>query len=185
MKKIALLGDSIRQIGYGKRVPEILGENYTVWQPEDNCRFAQYTFCMIQASWGKELEGSDVIHWNNGLWDVLRLNGDEPLTPIDMYVYFLKRVYNMLTKLFPNAKIVFALTTPVQEDMANPTFMRYNSDIEEYNKAAKEFMDSVGVCVNDFYSVIKPYGKDVHSDWVHFNERGCEILADAVIEKVL
>ena len=126
----------------------------------------------------------DVIHWNNGLWDVLRLNGDEPLTPVDMYVYLLKRVYNMLTKLFPNAKIIFALTTPVEEDMANPSFMRYNSDIEEYNKAATEFMTSVGACVNDLYSVIKPHGKAVHSDWVHFNERGCDILADAVIEKI-
>ena len=193
MKIILLLGDSIRygapgSPGYGKIVKEKLEGKANVFAPDDNCRFVQYTLRYLY-NWARDLEDVkekiDVIHWNNGLWDVLRLNGDEPLTPVDMYVYFLKRVYNMLTKLFPNAKIVFALTTPVQEDMANPTFMRYNSDIEEYNKAAKEFMDSVGVCVNDFYSVIKPYGKDVHSDWVHFNERGCEILADAVIEKVM
>ena len=193
MKNILLLGDSIRygapgSPGYGKIVMEKLEGKANVFAPDDNCRFVQYTLRYLY-NWVRDLEDVkekiDVIHWNNGLWDVLRLNGDEPLTPVDMYVYFLKRVYNMLTKLFPNAKIVFALTTPVQEDMANPTFMRYNSDIEEYNKAAKEFMDSVGVCVNDFYSVIKPYGKDVHSDWVHFNERGCEILADAVIEKVM
>ena len=193
MKNILLLGDSIRygapgSPGYGKIVKEKLEGKANVFAPDDNCRFVQYTLRYLY-NWARDLEDVkekiDVIHWNNGLWDVLRLNGDEPLTPVDMYVHFLKRVYNMLTKLFPNAKIVFALTTPVQEDMANPTFMRYNSDIEEYNKAAKEFMDSVGVCVNDFYSVIKPYGKDVHSDWVHFNERGCEILADAVIEKVM
>ena len=40
MKKIALLGDSIRQIGYGSKVVELLGEDYDVWQPDDNCRFA-------------------------------------------------------------------------------------------------------------------------------------------------
>ena len=31
MKKIILLGDSIR-LSYGNRVRELLGEDYTVWQ---------------------------------------------------------------------------------------------------------------------------------------------------------
>ena len=34
MKKVVLLGDSIRLIGYGKRVEELLGDQCTVWQPE-------------------------------------------------------------------------------------------------------------------------------------------------------
>lgn len=42
-KKVALLGDSIRLIGYGQIVPQMLGENYEVFQTEDNCRFAKYT----------------------------------------------------------------------------------------------------------------------------------------------
>ena len=47
MTKVILLGDSIRRIGYGTKVPELLGENYTVWQPEENCRFAYYTLRML------------------------------------------------------------------------------------------------------------------------------------------
>ena len=43
MKKVVLLGDSIRLWGYGTKVPEMLGEDYEVWQPEDNCRFVKYT----------------------------------------------------------------------------------------------------------------------------------------------
>ena len=43
MKKVTLLGDSIRMIGYGLKVPELLGEEYDVFQPDDNCRFAKYT----------------------------------------------------------------------------------------------------------------------------------------------
>ena len=43
MKKVVLLGDSIRLIGYGTKVPEMLGDDYQVWQSEDNCRFAKYT----------------------------------------------------------------------------------------------------------------------------------------------
>jgi len=44
-KKIVLLGDSIRLIGYGLLVPGKLGEGYDVWQPTDNCRFAQSILC--------------------------------------------------------------------------------------------------------------------------------------------
>ena len=47
MIKVALLGDSIRQIGYGTKVPELLGCDYSVFQPEDNCRFAKYTLRML------------------------------------------------------------------------------------------------------------------------------------------
>ncbi len=43
MKKVVLLGDSIRLWGYGTKVPELLGKDYEVWQPEDNCRFVKYT----------------------------------------------------------------------------------------------------------------------------------------------
>lgn len=46
-KKVVLLGDSIRQIGYGKKVEELLKPDYEVWQPEDNCRFAKYTLRLI------------------------------------------------------------------------------------------------------------------------------------------
>ena len=38
MKKVVLLGDSIREIGYGTKVPELLKDEFTVWQPEENWR---------------------------------------------------------------------------------------------------------------------------------------------------
>lgn len=43
MKKVVLLGDSIRPVGYGPRVPELLGSDYEVYQPDENCRFVKYT----------------------------------------------------------------------------------------------------------------------------------------------
>lgn len=41
--KVTLIGDSIRMIGYGKLVPELLGDEYEVYQPNENGRFAKYT----------------------------------------------------------------------------------------------------------------------------------------------
>ena len=63
MKKVVLLGDSIRLIGYGKRVVELLGDQCTVWQPEDNCRFAKYTLRMLFDE-QQNIKNADVIHWN-------------------------------------------------------------------------------------------------------------------------
>ena len=41
--KVVLLGDSIRLLGYGGKVPELLGEGYSVWQPESNGKFVSNT----------------------------------------------------------------------------------------------------------------------------------------------
>ena len=156
--------------------------------PNENCRCAQYTLRALY-DWAKRLKKEniqiDVIHWNNGLWDVLRLNGDEPLTPCEIYVYYLKRIHAMLTKLFPDAKIIFALSTSILEEKATPDFFRYNADIERYNAAAKELMDELGVPVNDLYTVSNGIDPSMHCDWVHFGEEGSKILAKAVTEKIL
>ena len=71
MKKVTLLGDSIRMIGYGPKVPQMLGDEYEVFQPDDNCRFVKYTLRGL-FDWQDIIKGADVIHWNNGLWTARR-----------------------------------------------------------------------------------------------------------------
>lgn len=62
MKKLTLLGDSIRLLGYGTKVPELLKKEFTVYQPKDNCRFAKYTLSGVLLEWTKDIENSDIIH---------------------------------------------------------------------------------------------------------------------------
>ena len=199
MKNVFLIGDSIRfgaspnpsyqtsfSPGYGAYVEEMLKDKAKVYAPDENCRFLQYTLRYIY-DWTKDLdcESIDVVHWNNGLWDVLRINGDEPLTPIDMYEAMLLRVYNSLKKVFPRAKIIFALSTSVIEEWARPDFFRFNSDIEKYNQVAKQTLEPLGVIINDLYSVSARLDSSFHSDWVHFNNEGSKILASVTCEKIL
>ncbi len=199
MKNVLLIGDSIRfgatsnpeyktadSPGYGVYVAELLKGKANVYAPDDNCRFAQYTLRYLY-DWAKDIECEkiDVVHWNNGLWDALRINGDEPLTPVDVYELMLGRVCKMIKKIFPNAKIIFALSTAVVEEWARPDFMRFNSDIEKYNEAAKRVLEKMGVTINDLYTVSAAFDNSLHADFVHFNEEGSKILADAVIEKIL
>ena len=62
--------------------------------------------------------------------------------------------------------------------------MRYNAAIKEYNNAAKELMNNLGVKINDLYSIAKSFDESYYADWTHPNEKGAKILADAVIESM-
>ena len=58
MKKLVLLGDSIRE-NYGMRVKELMEGEYEVWQPDENCRFAAYTLRLI-FDYQEQIKGADV-----------------------------------------------------------------------------------------------------------------------------
>lgn len=193
MKSVYLIGDSIRfgatdasSPGYGAYVQSLLADQALVQGPRDNCRFAQYTLRYLH-QWAAEVDAAavDVVHWNNGLWDVLRVCGDEPLTPLDMYVALLRRVHARIRLLFPRARVIFATSTAVLEHLAKPNLMRYNAEIEAYNHAACALMQELGVEVNDLYALTRPWGEDMHADWVHYNEAGCWLLAEQVAQSVM
>ena len=95
MKKLVLLGDSIRLIGYGGRLAELLSDEYEVWQPDDNCRWADYTYRML-FDYRDNISDADVIHWNNGLWDTSDRFGEGYFVDIDTYVDTMKRIAKIL-----------------------------------------------------------------------------------------
>lgn len=193
MKNVFLIGDSIRfgatdgnSPGYGVYVKEKLKGIANVYAPDENCRFAQYTQRYLH-EWAKDIdaESIDVVHWNNGLWDVLRIDGEEPFTDIDIYVRVLRRVYQRIRTVFPRARVIFALNTAVIEELTKPNFKRYNHDIERYNQAAAALMEELHVEINDLYSLTKDWGEEMHTDHVHFTAQACEKLADRVVERVM
>ena len=176
MKKVVLLGDSIRLIGYGARTAELLGPDYTVWQPEDNCRFAAYTLRML-FEYKDQLEGADVIHWNNGLWDVCDLFGDGAFTPLEDYIRLLARIAAILKTYAPT--VIFATTTTPDPDMPGHDINR----LKIYNAAAAETLASMGILINDLFT---PVASDVEGmiceDHIHLSEHGIEVCAHQVAE---
>lgn len=145
--KVTLLGDSIRLIGYGKHVPGMLGDGFEVFQPEDNGRFTEYTLRMIFDEWSN-IENSEIIHWNNGLWDMNDLFGDGPFTKLDRYIENLERIADILQR--NGAKIIFATTTPVRPDTPHHTIER----VAEYNAAACDALTKRGVIIDDLFSLL-------------------------------
>lgn len=179
MKKVILLGDSIRMMGYGALVPAMLGENYDVWQPEDNGRFASYTLRML-FEYKAQMEGADIIHWNNGLWDVCDLFGDGPFTPIDTYAEQLKRIAGILKTYAP--VVIFATTTVPDPYMPGHTQER----IDAYNKAAVAALEPMGILINDLYPLVAGHTEEmICEDHIHLTPKGGEIVARRVADAIL
>lgn len=179
MKKITLLGDSIRRIGYGTKVPERLGDGYTVYQPEDNCMFVKYTLRRIYREWSEGIKGSDIIHWNNGLWDICDY-GDGPFSTVQEYVENMVRVARLLQE---RARVViFATTTPYYTRPAEETPQYTNERIDAYNAALVPRLQEMGILINDLNAFIKPHiGKYIREDdRVHLSEAGIDACADEV-----
>ena len=187
MKNVFLIGDSIRvgadgSPGYEVFVREALRGKATVFSSQENSRFAEYTLRGL-FEWAREVDGGaiDIVHWNNGLWDLLRLDGDEPLTPLPVYLAFLERIYRKLRLYFPQARIIFALTTPVLEERCDGCFRRYNSEICTYNAAAAALLTALGAEIDDLYRAAQALPEEAYAGAVHFTEEGCRVLAEAVV----
>ena len=178
--KITLLGDSIRLIGYGTKVPELLGENFDVYQPTDNCRYIKYTMRGIGREWKEEMQGSELVHWNNGIWDTdFELLGDgEELTPIDEYVSNVIRTAKILLSRY--GKLIFATTTPLHPlHGSNLDAEKRNKRIAEYNAAVVPKLRELGVVINDLYSLVYPKMDEyILPDRVHLNADGIDACAE-------
>ena len=208
MKNLLLLGDSIR-MGYDSFVKEKLEGRMNVYFSEDNGRFAQYTMRTL-VNWKSQLSLPEihVVHWNNGLWDLLHLNacpnGDDgeaegetmaaessrcgkfvvdkdPVTPPEIYRYMIGRVLTRIHQLFPGAEVIFATTTPVIEELA-PGSYRSNREVDLYNQIAREVLVPRGVRINDLCEFSRQKCSELHRDWVHYTDEGSSLLADEIVE---
>ena len=182
MKNILLIGDSIR-IGYDKAVKKSLEGKANVYFPAENCRFACFVLRYLHEYRNLVPEGKvDILHWNAGLWDCLRLFEEEPHTPLEVYAYYIDRICQRIQKLFPDAAVIFATSTSVQSERMDKDFKRYNEEVEKYNAAAVAVVEKYGFAVNDLYAVSARLPEEAHSDPVHYyTPEGTETFTNQVL----
>ncbi len=183
-KKILLLGDSI-SMGYRSYVKNSLRNvNCDVVFPQENCKMAAHLYRMMY-EWIQDLDLSEnnvaLVYWNAGLWDCVRIFGEECQTGLEIYKEYLLRIDKRIKKLFPNAKVCFALTTPVSEKKYSDEFYRLNSDIELYNDAAREVLQTAED-IDDLFGFVGDCqsADDIYSDATHFNDRFNNVIAKHV-----
>lgn len=184
---VFLIGDSIR-MGYGPEVKKILeARGEKVYQPADNCRYSMYTLRLI-AEWANlapDRSKVEVVHWNNGLWDLGELSPGECTSPLWIYTNTLTRVATHLRRAFPKAKIVFALTTPINEKVSSSWHTLGNSEVDKYNAAARTALAGQVDAFDDLNAFVRRTGLSAHyQDIVHYDAVGYRKLAEEVVRVI-
>ena len=190
MKKIILLGDSIR-MGYQEYVKEELDGEYDVIYSKDNGRFSVFTLWQLNQL-TKEHADASLIHWNNGYWDMnIEAPMTEPFTPLDDYVKNLARIIKYIRQT-TNAKIIFANTAPMFESASakdntgtGGSINISNEQVVRYNRAAEELMAKENVPVNDLYSLCMAHPRRYKcDDMLHLSEEGSRACAKQIAAMV-
>lgn len=183
MKTLLLLGDSIR-LSYQPLVAAKLSGRVNVVGPADNGRFALYTLMRL-GTWLQECGTPDVIHWNNGLWDLGQCPDRRPeQIPLEDYVGNLAVILQQLRAT--GAKVIWRTTTPVRADRGwRDRWLFQPDDVARYNAAATRLMQCEGVPCHDLGAIIQ---KDLTSflgeDGVHLSPAGQVACAASVVEIV-
>ena len=189
MKDILLLGDSIRQ-NYQDYVQKQLRSIANVYYTDDNGKFGYYTLRYLH-EWIRALSKFneiefDIVHFNCGLWDILRLSSENrTFTAKEEYREILKRIVERIRFLCPKAKIVFALTTEVIEpgfESGIGVGERKNADIRIFNSVALEVCKELKIVVDDLWNISRALPQEAHSDMVHYDtDIGIKALGNQVV----
>ena len=182
MIQVKLIGDSIRQ-NYQARVVALLDGRALVSGPGENCRFSAYTLFHL-SGWVPEND-YDVIQWNNGQWDTCFMPDGKVHTPLVAYLDQQERIATIL--LHKTKRLIFATTTPVwpEQFASGSVHPRRNEEILEYNRAARDLLEKMGVEINDLHAaVVQDVKKHICDDMVHLTEAGKELCAQRVAEKI-
>lgn len=177
MIKVCLLGDSVR-LQYQPMTEDLLGEDFEVFGPKENCRFAKFTLRGL-FDWAEDMRGSRIVHWNNGMWDICNLFGDGLFSSEEEYVSNILRIADIL--LARHEVVIFATTTPVKAEN------RYNrlEDIKHYNDLIVPKLQEKGVLINDLYALTAAdIDRYVAEDTLHLSEEGIALCAKQVAEVI-
>ena len=114
-----------------------------------------------------------MAHWNG-----YRL----PLTSEDEYRKNLQMIIDLLRGFFPNARLIFATTTPMNPDGGstggvNP---RSNEIIDRYNEIARGVAAENGIPVNDLNSFMRGWGSENFRDTCHLTPSAFAVLGEEV-----
>lgn len=186
LPNIFLIGDSIR-LGYCKYAKEALASKAEVFYPADNCRSSQFIIASMKA-WAGELSDPsaiDLVQFNCGHWDAAHWDGAPfSLTSEAEYEKNLALILYGIRKHFPNARVVLATTTAINEEIPFGRNYRDNEMIDRYNAIALRFAEKNDIPVNDLNTFVRGWGIESYKDFCHFTPEACARLGKEVAARL-
>jgi lysophospholipase L1-like esterase len=185
LPKVVLVGDSIR-MGYAPLVAERLAGKAIVISAKANGEDTANVLRNLD-EWVIN-ERPAVVHINAGLHD-LKAKDKSYQVPLVEYERNLNTILERI-RTGTKAKIIFATTTPILDDLharRKVGFNRFQADVQKYNAAAISVMKRAGVPINDLHQIVEDGGKEklMTGDGTHYTQQGYETLAAAVTENIL
>ncbi len=180
LPRVLLIGDSITRAYYPEVEKRLEGKAYVG-------RLASSAFISDPAL-PKQIEmvlveyKFDVIHFNNGMHGWQHSETE--------YAQELPKLLNIIQKYAPNAKLVWANTTPLKVSPNLPPDNQTQATDERIavrNATAQKIMQAKGIPVDDLFTPMLGH-PELHSDNVHFNDQGVTLQATQVaasVEKLL
>jgi acyl-CoA thioesterase-1 len=179
LPRVLLIGDSI-SMGYTIPTRELLMGKASLHRIPTNGGpttngVANLTGWLGTAKW-------DVIHFNWGLHDLVRLEDGKLRVPPGEYEKNLRALVSELKKT--GAKLIWAATTPVPAGELKPP--RQNESVIAYNEIAARIMTEHGVVIDDLYAFALPRLAEIQLPVnVHFTPGGYKRLAEPVAASIL
>lgn len=183
---VLVLGDSI-SIGYTGPVISLLGSEYDIMHPADNCRNSYYTLNTVD-KWLTAWPKYDVIVWNNGLWDDIYSNwlidypqpGADPLWYGTSLADYEKYITQIAIKLkATGARVIFFTTTDVP--LISGVFIPGREIL--LNDIAKRVLPPLGIEIRDLnqFALSIP-NAHVNSYDVHFTNTANSVIGRFVAD---
>ncbi|HQR07405.1 MAG TPA: SGNH/GDSL hydrolase family protein [Gemmatales bacterium] len=175
LPRVLLIGDSMAR-GYYKEVEEklkgkaIVGRLTTSKSLGDQAYLDEVKLILGQTRF-------DIVHVNNGLhgWGY---NEAE-------YAAALPELLKTIRAGAPQAKLIWAATTPMRMNGKLESLSDKNDRVKERNVLAAQLMAKESIPVNDLYSLIVEKPEWYSRDGVHLSAKGVTALATQVADTIL
>ena len=196
LPNVLILGDSI-SIGYTPHVRNALAGKANVYRAVttqgkiENCKSTQYGIKNVDR-WLKAHDCKwDVIHFNWGLHDIKHRDPKDrkkaSMKPSDPMWVTPKNYERDLRKIVfklraSGAKLIFATTTPVPQDVKP---FRLSTDVGKYNEIAEKVVKPNLVVINDLNAFAAERLDEIQQpNNVHFSSDGSKVLGEQVAKVV-
>ncbi len=175
LPRVLMIGDSIT-MGYFDGVANSL-------QGKASCARLATSKCICDPAFLPEVEmllknySFAVIHFNNGLHGFDYDN--------KQYADAFNDLLKTFKKHAPQAKLIWASSTPERDPRDLSKFSETNRIVTERNSLADRFMKENQIPVDDLYGLVADHPEFQGGDGVHFNEKGRDAQAKQVYETIL
>jgi len=176
LPRVLLIGDSITRAYYPEVEKHLEGKAYV--GRLSSSAFISDPVLLKQIEMVLGQYKFDVIHFNNGMhgWQHSEKEYEQA------FPKFLKTIQ----KYAPNAKLIWANTTPLKVSPNLPTDNQTQATDERIsarNVIALKFVQAQGILVDDLNTPMRGH-PELHSDNVHFNDQGIGIQAAQVVAQI-